>query len=165
VAKRVRHPGGPGAKRVSPPAADCLCRASDRLTTQGLLPGSRRGRLGRWEQGALVAGRLLTSALAQSRGRPAVGPGRCAWPAPPHPSVAQDERTAIIEAAQSGHEKVVERLVAAKAEVNSATKVRYEARADTTRPQPAMRPAATGVAAGMMRAWKTLRARSLGSTP
>jgi hypothetical protein len=36
-------------------------------------------------------------------------------------------------AAQKGHDKVVDRLVAAKAEVNSATKVRDEARADMIR--------------------------------
>jgi hypothetical protein len=46
-------------------------------------------------------------------------------------------------AAQGGHEKVVERLLAAKAEVNAATQVRDEARADQARPQPALRPAVT----------------------
>ena len=59
------------------------------------------------------------------------------------PSVAQIGGTAFILAAQNGHDKVVERLLAAKAEVNAADKVRDEARADQARPQPALRPAVT----------------------
>jgi hypothetical protein len=94
---------------------------------------------------ALVAGLLLTNTHAESLGRLAVGPGRRAWPAPPHPSAVQDGLTALFAAAAGGHDKVVERLVAAKAEMNKAQKVRDEARADTTRLLPALRPAAAGV--------------------
>ena len=46
-------------------------------------------------------------------------------------------------AAAAGHDKVVERLLAAKAEVNAANQVRDEARAEQARPQPALRPAVT----------------------
>jgi hypothetical protein len=41
--------------------------------------------------------------------------------------------------ANNGHDKVVERLLAAKAEVNAATQVRDEARAEQARPQPGLR--------------------------
>ena len=98
----------------------------------------------RWQAG-LVTGRLLHKALDHYRGCPAVVAGWRAWPAPPHPSLAQDGWTALMPAAINGHDKVVERLVAAKAEVNAADQVRDEARADKTRPQPASRPAVTGV--------------------
>jgi hypothetical protein len=59
----------------------------------------------------------------------------------------QDGLTALFAAAAGGHDRVVERLVAAKAEINAATQVRDEARADTTKLLPALRPAAAGVAA------------------
>ena len=70
---------------------------------------------------------------------PPVAPPRRARPAPPRPSVAQDGDTAIMAAAMGGHDKVVERLVAAKAEVNATNRVGDEARGDTRRAQAGLR--------------------------
>jgi hypothetical protein len=85
-------------------------------------------------------------------------------PAPPQLSADQGGATAIYAAAAAGHDQVVERLLAAKAEVNAATQVLDDARADQARPQPAVRPAVTGMSeseGSLIRSLTERRARSL----
>ena len=82
---------------------------------------------------------LFNSPLPHSQPCPPVAPPRRARPALPRTSVAQDGGTTIILAAMGGHDKVVERLVAAKAEVNASGQVGDEARGDTRRAQAGLR--------------------------